>query len=276
MPENHRGQLSPETESRTVATELVDAALRAAQTLGRGVAEVPITAIAAEAGISRSTLLRRLGGSRSILDDAVHAAGIDLGVQPSVRVRALNAAAQLISETGLAATTLDAIAQHAGCSVVSLHATFGGRDELMRAVFEQYSPIGDIEKYLAQPHSDLHETVRGFYRTAATALNRYPRVAPAMFAEAFSRPASSAVQSLAHYSASRMLGVLGAWFQAEICGGRMRDQPITLLAHQLTGPILIHTFLRPVAQESAGPVFPDIDLVCDTFTENFIRAVGLN
>ena len=79
-----------------VPAELVQAALRAADALGRQVADVPVAAIAAEAGISRSTLLRRLGGSRSALDAAVRATGVDPGGLP-VRVRALDAAADLIS-----------------------------------------------------------------------------------------------------------------------------------------------------------------------------------
>ena len=48
-----------------VPAELVHAALRAAEALGRQVADVPVAAIAAEAGISRSTLLRRLGGTQA-------------------------------------------------------------------------------------------------------------------------------------------------------------------------------------------------------------------
>jgi hypothetical protein len=102
-----------------VAGELVDAALRAAETLGKDVADVPVVAIAHEAGISRSTLLRRLGRSRAALDAAVRTAGIDPGGQPPVRVRALDAAA-LISGADLAAATMEAVSARADCSVYSL------------------------------------------------------------------------------------------------------------------------------------------------------------
>jgi AcrR family transcriptional regulator len=88
-----------------VAEDLVQAALRAAEKRGKDVADVPVLAIAREAGISRSTLLRRLSGTRAALDEAVRAAGVDPGGQVPVRARALNAAAALISECGLAATT---------------------------------------------------------------------------------------------------------------------------------------------------------------------------
>ena len=247
MPTQTTPARTASVDDTVVAAELVVAAVAAAESLGRDIADVPITAIAAQAGISRSTLLRRLGGSCGASDAAVRAAGIDTGGTPPVRVRAVHAAAVLISETGLAATT-PAIAERADCSVFSLHAAFGGRDELMRAVFDQYSPIRDVETYFAQPRGDLRATVHGLYRAITEALNRAPRVAPAMFSEAFARPESPAVQTLAAHAAPRMLAVLGAWLTAEIRDGRVRDQPILLLAQQLLGPVLIHMFLRPVAQ----------------------------
>ncbi|QLL10489.1 TetR/AcrR family transcriptional regulator [Mycobacterium vicinigordonae] len=260
-------------DHRCVSPELIEAAVRAAEALNRDIAEVPVSAIAAEARISRSTLLRRLGGSRSPLDAAVRAAGIDPGGRPPVRLRALTAAAAVVSENGLAAATLEAIAERADCSVFSLHAAFGGRDELMRAVFDQFSPIRDIEEYLAQAQGDLHSTVHGFYRAVANALSREPRVSPAMLAEVFSRPTSTAVQSLAQYAAPRMFGTLGTWFDAEIRAGRIRDQPVLVLTQYLLGPILIHMLMRPAFPDVPGLTLPEIDEVCDAFAENFIRAV---
>lgn len=263
----------PAAVDADVAAELVDAALHAADKLGRDVADVPVVAIAAEAGISRSTLLRRLGGSRVALDAAVRAAGVDPGGQAPVRVRALDAAAALISESGLAATTLDAVAARAGCSVYSLHAVFGGRDELLRAMFERHSPVLDVEEFLDQPPGDLAQTVPALYRVLAHALNREPRVAPAMFAEAFSRPTSPAVQSLFGYTGPRVFAILGRWFDAEIRAGRMREQPTPLLVQQLLGPIMFHLFTRPATENASIPVFPDVDTVCGVFAENFLRAV---
>ncbi|SOX52357.1 TetR family transcriptional regulator [Mycobacterium ahvazicum] len=261
--------------ARQVETsDVVSAALRAAEKLGKDVADVPVAMIAAEAGISRSTLLRRFDGSRAALNDAVRAAGVDPGGLPPVRARAVAAAAALISESGLAAATLEAVAARADCSVYSLHAVFGGRDELMRAVFELHSPILDIEEYLARPGDDLLETVRGFYRTVSNALSRQPRVAPAIFAEAFARPTSPAVQSLAAYGPPRLLTALGGWFAGEIRAGHIRDLPLPLLAQQLLGPILIHMLSRPVLPNVTGWSMPEVDTVCDVFADNFVRAVA--
>jgi AcrR family transcriptional regulator len=255
--------------------EVVEAALRAAEKLGKDVADVPVAVIATEAGTSRSTLLRRFGGARAALDDAVRAAGGDPGGVPPVRVRAVDAAAALIGESGLAAATLEAVAARADCSVYSLHATFGGRDELMRAVFERYSPILDIEEYLARAAGDLRDVVRGFYRTVAAALGREPRVAPAILAEALARPGSPAVQSLAGYGFPRMIGVVSRWFDVEIRAGRIRDLPRLALAQQLLGPMMLHALTRPAAANIGVLALPDVDTVCELFADGFVRAVAV-
>jgi AcrR family transcriptional regulator len=257
-----------------VSNDLVDAALRAARTLGKDVADVPVIAIARQAGISRSTLTRRLGGSRAALDDAVRAVGIDPGGQPPVRTRALDAAASLISTSGLAAATLEAVADHAHCSVHSLYMVFGSRDELLRAVFERHSPLLDIEDFFDSDHGDLPTTVRRLFGLITQILDREPRVTPALLAETLARPESPAIQNLLSHNAPRMLATLGAWLSSEVKAGRLRDLPQPLLIQQLMAPITIHMLVRPAMPHIPGVEVPDLDTVCDTFTDTFLRAAG--
>jgi AcrR family transcriptional regulator len=258
----------------TVSDDLVQAALRAARALGKDVADVPVIAIAREAGVSRSTVIRRLGGSRAALDAAVRAAGVDPGGQAPVRARALDAAAALIEESGLASATLEAIAAHAGCSVNSLYVVFGGRDELLRALFERHSPLLQIEDFFDSDRGDLPTTVRRLYGMIAHTLDREPRVAPALLAEALARPNSPAVQNLLRHNAPRLLASIGAWLNQEIQDGRIRDLPLPLLIQQLIAPVTIHMLLRPAAMPLPGLELPDLDTVCDTFTDSFLRAAA--
>ena len=254
--------------------EVVDAALRAAETLGRDVADVPLVAIAREAGMSRSTLVRRLNGSRQLLDDAVRAAGVEPGGRPPVRERAVKAAASLISDRGLAAVTLEAVAAQADCSVHSLYAVFGGRDELMRAVFDRYSPILDFDEAIAEPDAELGETVHRIYRSLAEAFSREPRVAPAMLAEGLARPTEPAVLALLQYHVPRMLAGVGQWLAGEVAAGRIRDLPLPLLIQQMLAPIAIHTMVRPAAKNIPEIELPDLDQACVVFADTFLRAVA--
>lgn len=266
----------PDAEELSVAEELVQAALRAAEKRGTDVADVPVLAIAREAGISRSTLLRRLGGTRAALDEAVRAVGVDPGGQLPVRARALGAAAALISESGLAAATLEAIAARADCAAHSLYMAFGSRDELLRIVFEHHSPIPDLEDVLDTATDDLAATVRRLYEALATALGREPRVAPAILAEVFARPTSPTVQTLAQHAIPRMLEVLGTWLNTQVQRGRIRDSPTPLLIQQLMGPMLLHMLGRPALSAAAVIDVPDMDTTCEAFTANFVRAVAIH
>lgn len=273
MPDN-----KPSTEpvagvSAAVGDDLVHAALRAADALGKDVADVPVIAIAREAGLSRSTLIRRLGGTRANLDAAVAAAGVDPGGQAPVRTRALDAAAALIDEAGLAAATLEAVAGRAQCSVNSLYAVFGVRDELLRALFERHSPLLHIEDFFDTEHGDLPTTVRRLYGLIAHTLATEPRVAPALLAEALARPDSPAIQHLLGHNAPRLLNSLGSWLTGEISSGRIREIPLPLLIQQLIAPIAIHMLVRPTTAAIPGIELPDLDTVCDVFTETFLRAV---
>src|SRR5215217_8552317 len=161
---------------------LVAAAVQVAEQAGKDVADVPLATIAQAAGVSRSTLVRRLNGSRQALDEAVRAAGIDPGGRP-VRVRAIEAGAQLVSDRGLANVTLESVAEAAACSVHSLYAIFGTRDELFAAIYERYSPLNDVLQLSADASTSLEASVAEFYRTLAGTLTREPRVAVAMLSD---------------------------------------------------------------------------------------------
>jgi AcrR family transcriptional regulator len=169
---------------------------------------------------------------------------------------------------------LEAIAARADCAVHSLYMAFGTRDELLRIVFERHSPIPDFEDTLDTATDDLTATVRRLYQALATALGREPRVAPAILAEVFARPASPTVRTLSQHAVPRMLEVLGTWLNTQVQRGQIRDLPMPLLIQQLMGPMVLHMLGRPALTNLAVVELPDLDTTCAELAANFIRAVA--
>lgn len=256
---------------RQVDAHLIEAAIAAAREGDRDVADVPLEAIARAAGISRSTLVRRLGGSRAVLDQAVREAGVDPGGRLPVRDRAVAAAAGLIADRGLGSVTLASVAEQAGCSLPAVHAAFDGRDSLLAAVFDRHSPLPDLIALAQAPPAELDQLVRRVCRTLITVLQREPRVFPALLGDLFSRPSGPAAE-LMRGNAPKVAAALAALFRPHQEAGALRSLPLPVLLQLLIGPLLLHVVLRP-GLEDALPM-PPIDEAVELFAAAFLRAAG--
>ncbi|OBB61325.1 TetR/AcrR family transcriptional regulator [Mycobacterium sp. 852013-51886_SCH5428379] len=259
-----------------VPSEVIHATLRSAEQLGRDVADVPIVMIAHALGVSRSTLLRRLGGSRKTLDDAVRELGVDPGGRPPVRSRAIEAAAHLIGTGGVSSASLEAVASRADCSVQSLYAAFGGREALLEAVYDRYIPPLDVSALLSdESHTGVKDTVRAVYRALVELCSREPRVLSAVLAETLARPAGPGGAVLIEHGALRTVAVLGEWLDSQVAAGRIRDLPGPVLIQQFISPVLVHAVMRPGLEHFPHVSPPDLQASCDFFADAFLRGVAV-
>ena len=152
---------------------VVAAAMAEASETGTPVAELSLDQIARRAGMSRSTIYRRVR-NRQALDEAVRQAGGDPGTRVGVRERAIAAATELIIADGVAALTVDGVARQVGCAATSVYTAFGDREGLLAAVFERHAPLPVVEELLSadpQRFTDFESGVRAIY----TAVVRHSR-----------------------------------------------------------------------------------------------------
>ena len=258
----------------TIPTGVVEAAIAEARETGQDVADVPLAAIARRVGVSRATLFRRIG-SRRALEAAVRAAGVEPGGRPEVRERAVAAAAAIVRERGLAALTLDGVAAAAGCSVPALHSQLGGREGLLAALFERYSPLPQLEQIVSGPPPSLAAGVRAIYAAAFDAATAEPRLIQAVLADAIGRPGGPAARYVTGTYLPRVVASVGRWLAAEVAAGRCRPLPLPLLGQLLFAPMGLHATTRPLVEAVTGMPSPPREEVIELLTQAFCRAVAL-
>jgi AcrR family transcriptional regulator len=252
--------------------ELIEAAVAASRRRERPVAEIPLAEIAKAAGVSRSTLLRRIG-SRANLDEAVRAAGIDPGSRKPVRERAIAAAARLLADNGLGALTLEAVADAADCAVPSLHVSFGNRDGLLAAVFDRYGPAPELVELAANRPEGLDDTIHRIYQILTAAFSRDPAVLPALFADLLARPDGPASR-LVRATLPSLVVPFDALLTPHMRAGRLRALPLPLLVQLLVGPLVSHMLTRSALQAVTTTGLPSLDETQATFASAFLRAAA--
>ena len=253
---------------------IVQAAIAEAKATGTPVAELSLDRIARRAGVSRSTVYRRVR-TRRALDDAVRQAGGDPGSRIGVRERAIVAATDLIVADGVAAMTVEAVTRRVGCAATSVYAAFGDREGLLAAVFDRHAPLPVVEDLLAaapRPFDDFESGVRAIYAAVFDSVAD-TAVLQALFAEILAKPNGIGMQFFRERILPRIMSTVGAWLNEQIHAGRCADLPLTLLIPLLIAPISVHLLARP-RLTAAGQAVPDRQTVIEAMTSAFCGAAA--
>jgi AcrR family transcriptional regulator len=256
-------------------TAIVQAAIAEAEATGTPVAELSLDRIARRAGMSRSTIYRRVR-TRRALDDAVRAAGGDPGSRVGVRDRAIGAATELIVADGVAALTVEAVTRRVGCAATSIYAAFGDREGLLAAVFDRHAPLPVVEHLLTtDPDStaDFESGVQAIYTAVFDSVADDTAVLQAMFAEILAKPNGVGTQFFRDRILPRIASTVGAWLTEQIHAGRCADLPLTLLIPLFIAPISVHLLARP-RLIAAGQAVPDRHTVIEAMTSAFCGATA--
>lgn len=253
--------------------EVVSAAIDEAREHGVDISAVSLNRVARRAGMSRATLFRRIG-SRAALEEAARRRGIDVGTRRTVRERALDAARELVETCGVTGLTLERVAQRAGCSVTSVHHQFDGREGLLAAMFERYSPIVSVERLLRQPRpATFDEQVRGVYEAFFDVGQRRQALFGALISNVLGQPSGPISRFVRGTALPRVLAELGKWLAEEAANGNCRELPVTVSIPLLVGPMVSHLAIRAVTERDGGGA-PPLEEVINEMTHAFCRAVA--
>ncbi|TMR97192.1 TetR/AcrR family transcriptional regulator [Nonomuraea basaltis] len=183
----------------------------------------------------------------------------------------MEAAARLYGMHGVGEVTLEMVASDAGCTVQAIQGQVGGRDGLLAAVFDRYSPMPRVEAVLADPPADLESAARLLYGQVLDALVGEGRVMAAMFAEIASRPRGALAVHIRDSYAPRFVGLMMSWLAAYVEAGQVRRLPEKTLLSLFTGPVLARSAVVLATDEHPAPA--ERDRLAADLAGAFCRAV---
>jgi AcrR family transcriptional regulator len=221
--------------------------------------------IAQAAGISRATFYRAFSSREELL----HALALE--PEPESRDRLLEKALDMIGAQGLAALSMDALADAAGVSRATVYRLFSGKAALFRELVKTYAPFERLalllEEIADQPPEvvmpqvahvivELVGTRAGLYRSLAFEITSL----------------QEETEEAVTFVLERGIGSLLQYLQHQIDTGHLRHMSPFVALQTFLGPFLIHMLTRTLAERSLGLTL-SIDEVEAQFVAFWLRAM---
>ena len=197
--------------------------------------------IAAAAGVSMRHLYRLFGSRDNLLR------ALDQDLPPGARERVLEAAFELLGQSGLADLSMDDLAVRADVSRATLYRLFPGKPALFRELIKAYSPWEPIARVLEDESDDsaLEQVMPRVAHALAEALTDRSAVLLRMVFE-MSRAAPDVTEGVQR-SMQRGLPDLIRYLGAQTAAGHLRQMHPVLAVQLLAGPIVTCELTRPLA-----------------------------
>jgi AcrR family transcriptional regulator len=221
--------------------------------------------LAAAAGISLRQLYRLFGSRENLLRE------LDQELPPGARERILQAALELLGESGLADLPMDDLAVRADVSRATLYRLFPGKTALFRELIITYSPWEPIARVLddCTPDAEPENVIPRVAHALAEALaDRSPVLLRMVFEMSRGDPQTTeGVQR----SMQRGLPDLIRYLAGQMGAGRLRQMHPVAAMQLLAGPIVTYELTRPLA--ALVGFAPERQQLVDQVVEAWLRSM---
>jgi AcrR family transcriptional regulator len=238
--------------------------------LARG-GKTTVAEFAAAAGISRASFYRHFKSREALLE------ALEVAPEPGARERILDAAADEVGGRGLAALSMDDLADRAGVSRATLYRLFPGKSALFTALIRAFSPVEAATQVLTAmqdetPARVMPELARRVYRSInPPGQNRIGFIRTLFFEVSGMAPDT---EEAARDLLAKVAGTLATYMLRQMEAGRLRRMHPLLAMQSFIGPILFHMITRPVAEQVLGMDFDGEQAVVE-LAETWLRAVAI-
>jgi len=208
-----------------------------------------VAQITQAAGVSRTSFYRAFESRDALLE------ALALAPEPGARERILEAAVEMVGTSGLAALSMDALADGAQVSRATLYRIFPGKPALFTALVATYSPLEPVAEVVSamrdlDPEVVMPEIARTVYRSIRGAGADRTGLLRALFFEV-SR-LSPDTEDAARDAIGKAAGALMLYIGAQMSEGRLRHMHPMLALQAFVGPIFFHLMTRSAVERVLG------------------------
>ena len=205
--------------------------------------------LAHAAGVSKSSFYRAFGSRDELL------AALEVAPEPAARERILEAALTMVGAGGLAALSMEELADRAGVSRATLYRLFPGKSTLFTSLIYAYSPLEPVTRVLRDmqdepPELVMPEIARTIHRTLIRAGESRVGLLRSLFFEVSGLAPDT--EEAAREVITNLVGLLVIYLNAQMSEGRLRSASPLLALQSFIGPIFFHLMTRPVAERVLG------------------------
>lgn len=223
------------------------------------------------AGVSKTSFYRAFGSRAAMLE------ALGLAQTPAARERILRLALEMVGARGLAALSMDELAERADVSRATLYRLFPGKPALFTALVHAYTPLDPVvtvvnERQAEPPEVVMPEVARSIYRTVVGGVEDRTGLMRALFAEVTSLAPDA--EEATRDAIVKVVGALAGYVLAQMAAGRLRQMHPLLALQSFIGPIFFHLMTRRAAATVLG-VEMDEEQAVTELAEAWLRAMRI-
>lgn len=208
-----------------------------------------VAQISQAAGVSKASFYRTFASRDELLG------ALDLAPEPGARERILGGALEMVGTQGLAALSMDELAERAAVSRATLYRLFPGKPALFTALVSTYSPLEPVIEVLSTmqdqpPEVVMPEVARTVFRTICGHGADRTGFLRALFFEVSSLAPDT--EEAARDAIGKVVGALMGYLVTQMSGGRLRRVHPMVALQSFMGPIFFHVMTRAAALRVLG------------------------
>jgi len=204
---------------------------------------------ASAAGVSRASFYRAFRSREALLE------ALNRAPEPDARERILDAALEMVGAHGLAALSMDDLANHAHVSRATLYRLFAGKSALFAALVHAYSPIEPVTEVLNSlqgepPDRVMPEVALAVCRTIYGGGANRTGLLRALFFEVSSLAPDT--EEALREGILKVVGAMVLYITGQMSEGHLRQMHPLLALQSFIGPIFFHLMTRPAVDRVLG------------------------